>query len=692
MGTVLTVDLGSANTVAVVAATGERPRVVEVDGSVTMPSAVFAAPESGLVVGREAVRRARTHPARFEGTPKRRVDDGTLLLGDREVTVVDAFAAVYARVAGEVGRQLGDASIDVVRLTHPARWGRFRRSVLVDSARRAGWPEVVLVPEPVAAAAYFAAERAGLGVGDALAVYDLGSGTFDVAVVERTSTGFQVLAEDGLADFGGADIDQALFDHIGTQLGRRDPAAWQRIAHPETTADRRAQRALREEVTAAKEALSQHQVTEIPLPEPFDEIMVTRGELESLIADPIRRSVGVLSATIRAAGRSPQRIKGVFLVGGSSRVPLVAQVIAAELGVVPISLDQPETTVALGAHHLAVHHLAVADRDPLPEPTPEPGPAAMAPVLPAALAPEPEPVSATGPVFRTIPHAAPTSAQTGPLDGDLFPQLAALPGTPALVGDTEAPKTVDHQWLVAAAVLVLVAIGFSVHDIADFAGSSSDRVGIGIALYVAACLVGSTGIALLIRNHRLAPSLLTVASGLWLIALHFPHRESIVYWGLVAAVAATAAAHHHAWQRRLPTRTEGAVLIFVSACCSLATLWIPYLLAGILLLASGVLYVRGVKWATNLAMLPMSLLLVGVALYVYADAETKTSLLLPESLQRDHIDIPAPFEATHNIKGELVLTAIPVLFLFSFVVLMLLARSSQLEQAHQRKLKEDADL
>src|SRR3954447_10602016 len=91
---VLSVDLGTSNTVAVLSAHGRPPRVVEVDGSATMPSAVFASEDGGLVVGRDAERRAGLDPSRFEPNPKRRVDEGTLLLGDTVVPVTDSFAAV----------------------------------------------------------------------------------------------------------------------------------------------------------------------------------------------------------------------------------------------------------------------------------------------------------------------------------------------------------------------------------------------------------------------------------------------------------------------------------------------------------------------------------------------------------------------------------------------------------------------
>ncbi len=100
MSAVLSVDFGTSNTVAVLSAHGRPPRVVEVDGAAGLPSSVFAAEDARLVVGREAERQARLEPARYEPNPKRRVDEGALLLGDRVVPVTDAFAAVLGQGRG----------------------------------------------------------------------------------------------------------------------------------------------------------------------------------------------------------------------------------------------------------------------------------------------------------------------------------------------------------------------------------------------------------------------------------------------------------------------------------------------------------------------------------------------------------------------------------------------------------------
>ncbi|WP_053718797.1 Hsp70 family protein [Saccharothrix sp. NRRL B-16348] len=391
---VLSVDLGTSNTVAVLAAHGRPPRVVEVDGSATMPSAVYCEEDGTLVVGRDAERRARLDPARFEPNPKRRVDDGVLLLGDNVVPVTDALAAVLRRVLDETTRQLGGEAVDEVRLTHPAQWGPTRRNVLLSAARLAGVTgEIVLVPEPVAAASHYAS----LSVGQALAVYDLGAGTFDVAIVGATQSGFTVLAEDGLQDLGGLDVDQALLEHVGRQVSHRDPAAWQRLLRPESTADRRARRTLQEDVRAAKESLSRHAHTEVPMPEPFEDVLVNRSDLEALVRPSMMRSVELLESTIRSTGMAPNQLAGIYLVGGASRIPLVATMIGEQVRIVPTSLDQPETSVALGAHHVPKNGVTPRSQEPA-RPT-EPDTVVTKPVTPPSGTYQPNPaVSGAHPV------------------------------------------------------------------------------------------------------------------------------------------------------------------------------------------------------------------------------------------------------------------------------------------------------
>jgi actin-like ATPase involved in cell morphogenesis len=459
---VLSVDLGTSNTVAVLSAHGRPPRVIEVDGSATMPSALFAADDGNLVVGRDAERRARLDPARFEPNPKRRVDEGTLLLGDVVVPVTEALGAVLRRVADETSRQLGGAKPDEVRLTHPAQWGPVRRNVLLAAARLAGMgTNLVLVPEPVAAAAHFASfPGQQLGPGQALAVYDLGAGTFDVAIVAATQTGYVVLAEAGLPDLGGLDVDQALLEHVGRQVSIRDPARWQSILRPESTGDRRAQRALREDVKAAKEALSRHPQTEVPLPEPFEDVLVTRVELEALIRPSLLRSVELLASTIRSTGMTPDRLVGIYLVGGSSRIPLIATLIAEQLRVVPSSLDQPETAVALGAHHITAEGVSLRTGNIGPQAPPTGG--FRQPVMPPPMPQQqPAPLSrapVAGPPSAPTPVATPQSPALGnPVMG--LPSTAAFPAQPPPPPAGGGGRRKIMLGVAAVVALAIVAVG-----------------------------------------------------------------------------------------------------------------------------------------------------------------------------------------------------------------------------------------
>ncbi|NHD16638.1 MULTISPECIES: type VII secretion-associated protein [unclassified Actinopolyspora] len=341
------VDFGTSSTCTVVSRDGGEPHVVAVDGQPLVSSAVFAAEDGALFVGQEAERQAAVDPARFEPHPKRRIDEGELLLGETVLTVVDAVRAVLDRVVEEARRHAGGAGVDLLVLTHPAEWGAVRTDRLRRAAGGMG-SEVVLVPEPVGAAVFHSAGY-GLPEGAALAVLDLGGGTVDASLVRRSGDGFRVRATRGEPDFGGADIDQALLEHIGGIAEPSDPEAWRELVEGGDMVDRRRRRVLRQDVRGAKETLSRHSYTDVPLPPPFSDAHVTRSDLESLIVDSLGGVVELVREVLREGGVTADERAGVFLVGGSSRVPLVARLIHERLGTVPTTLDQPETVVARGA-------------------------------------------------------------------------------------------------------------------------------------------------------------------------------------------------------------------------------------------------------------------------------------------------------------------------------------------------------
>lgn len=341
------VDFGTSNTCTVASLDGGEPHVVVIDGQPLVSSAVFAAEDGALFVGQEAERQAAVDPARFEPHPKRRIDEGELLLGETVLTVGEVVRAVLTRVVDEARRYAGGAGVDLLVLTHPADWGAVR----TDRLRRAASgmaAEVALVPEPVGAAVFHSAGY-GMPDGAALAVLDLGGGTVDASLVRRSGDAFRVRATRGEPDFGGADIDQALLEHIGGVVDPSDPQAWRQLVEGRDMTDRRRRRVLRQDVRGAKETLSRHSYTDVPLPPPFSDAHVTRSDLESLVLDSLGGVVELVREVLREGGAAEDERPGVFLVGGSSRVPLVARLIHERTGTVPTTLDQPETVVARGA-------------------------------------------------------------------------------------------------------------------------------------------------------------------------------------------------------------------------------------------------------------------------------------------------------------------------------------------------------
>ncbi|MET7420393.1 Hsp70 family protein [Dactylosporangium sp. NPDC005555] len=347
-GFAIGVDLGTSNTVAVVRWPDGRTRPLLVDGAPIMPSGVFVDEHGRLHVGRDAARLAGLDPSRFEPNPKRRIDEPTVLLGDREIPTVDLLAAILAAVARAAVEAVGFLPTAV--LTYPAAWGTLRRDTLATAARRAGWPPVMLVPEPVAAARYFAdVLRRPVPVGSALAVFDFGGGTLDIAVVRNDNGRFTVIGSGGVEDLGGLDIDAALVEHLGQVIAGFAPATWEALRNPSTTTQRRDRRLFWDDVRGAKEMLSRTTVAPITVPGAEQAIHLTREELDRVVGPLIHRAVWETGSVIASAGLRGDQLAGLFLVGGSSRLPLAARRLHAELGIAPTVLEQPELPVAEGA-------------------------------------------------------------------------------------------------------------------------------------------------------------------------------------------------------------------------------------------------------------------------------------------------------------------------------------------------------
>jgi len=400
--TLLAIDLGTSNTVAVLHSPDGRVRPLLFEGSPLLPSSVYATESRELVVGRDALHLSRLDPARFEPHPKRRIDDGWVLLGTTEVPVTDLLAAVFGRVVQEAVRTVG--ALPPAVLTYPAAWGQTRRSVLLAAAAKATIAVDRIVAEPVAAATYFTTVLGTrLPAGAKVAVFDFGGGTLDVAVLERTGAGLDVVAFGGLDDLGGLDVDAAIIEHVGTQLRSAAPQVWQRLAAGTDADARRDNALLWIDARAAKEMLTRTSAAAIHIPGYPAGTHLTRAEFDAFTGPLLHRAVAETARVLQSANTSPRDLAGLFLVGGSSRIPLVAQLLHRQLGVAPTVLEQPEIAVAEGALR-AVLPRPVAPARPVP-PLP-PGPAFPVSVPPGAIQPTsavPAPPPAAPPIAAPPP-------------------------------------------------------------------------------------------------------------------------------------------------------------------------------------------------------------------------------------------------------------------------------------------------
>ncbi|MEV4131840.1 Hsp70 family protein [Dactylosporangium sp. NPDC049742] len=439
----LGIDFGTSNTVAVLDPGDGQTRPLLFDGTPMLPSAACRDAAGALVVGRDAQHVGRGSPASFEPNPKKRVDDGEVLLGDAAVAVPELIAAVLRRTYDEALRTAGRPVTETV-LTHPAGWGGRRRDVLLAAARSAGLPSVSLVPEPVAAATYFVTVLGNeVPVGGIVAVYDFGAGTFDASVVRRTDGGFEVLAAEGILDAGGLDVDAAVFAYLGAVHGSANADAWARLNSPAADADRRAARTLWDEVRNGKEMLSRSAQTSIFIPLLEIDTTLGREQLETLARPLLDRTVAATRIALREAGVRPADLTGVFLVGGSSRMPLCATMLHQALGVAPVVIEQPELVVAGGSLRVGT---GTAAPEPATVPAPRPEPAGTLTLPAEPVTPPPPAVTSPAPVFTppappvTSPApVSPTPAPAATSPAPVFTPPAPPVASPAPAATSPAP-------------------------------------------------------------------------------------------------------------------------------------------------------------------------------------------------------------------------------------------------------------
>ncbi|MET8697974.1 Hsp70 family protein [Kitasatospora sp. NPDC004723] len=352
----MAIDFGTCFTTAAVrveqagtAASGVVVTAVEIENSRYLPSLVCLDDDGRLLTGRAAVQLAAQRPERAESHPKRALlRQSAVLLDGGEVATAELAAAVLARAADEARAQRGGTEPVRTVLTHPADWSPGDLDRLVEAARLAGLDAPELLPEPVAAARFHAAEVQAEGDGP-IAVYDLGGGTVDTAVLRREGSGFRAVAVAGDPDFGGRDLDQALFELLRDRALDLDPEPWQRLWGDRTPASAHQRSQLARELTLAKESLSSTGTVYLAVPGYPEPFVVQGGEYRAAVTPALTASIVLLERTVARAGLTPAELGAVVLCGAASRTPPVADLVAARLGRIPDLAADPKAAVALGA-------------------------------------------------------------------------------------------------------------------------------------------------------------------------------------------------------------------------------------------------------------------------------------------------------------------------------------------------------
>ena len=412
----LGIDVGTSFTAAAVHRTGGA---VEVAGlgpiADNIPTVLYLGDDGPMLVGDAANRRASIDPPGAAREFKRRMGDPTPLILR---TSPFSAEALMGRVLDHVVQRVADRERGLPRhlvATHPANWGPYKLELFEQSLRMVDVPSSLL-PEPQAAAVAYAAQTR-VAAGSIIAVYDLGGGTFDAAVLRKTETGFEMLADSvGIEHLGGVDFDEAIFQYVRQAVGNRWPS------DPDDPSLPAPMLHLRRSCTEAKELLSTEQTASIPvmLPGVDTTVVLQRSEFEHMISPRIDDSVLALHTALGAAGVGAEQLAAVLLVGGSSRIPLVGSMLRERFGPIVATDVDPLYAVARGAAIVAATR-ADSDRvvsmpisieppvqaPPAPPPAPVAMPVAGPEVSIAPPAPPPAPVPAPVAAYEPPPAPAP---------------------------------------------------------------------------------------------------------------------------------------------------------------------------------------------------------------------------------------------------------------------------------------------
>jgi molecular chaperone DnaK len=371
----LGVDVGATFTAAAVTREAGVEMVVLGDQGVVVPSVVFAREDGTLLAGAAAAARAPGDPGRVAREFKRRLGDPTPVVLGGVPYPPAALLAALVRDAVAAAAEVEGGPPDRVVLTRPALWGPFRREQFEEVALLSGLDEALTTTEPEAAATYYASGSAASGRppaggpaegpaegtgeladGAVVAVYDLGGGTFDTTVLRAGREGLEILGTpEGVDQTGGVTFDEVVFRYVDEALDGAVGAL-----DPTVSAAAAALLRLRQDCTLAKETLSAQLEVTIPvfLPDQHLQVTLTRAEFERRIGPAVETTLDAVHRALRSAQVAPAGLAEVLLVGGSSRIPLIARRLAGEFGAPIRTSRHPKHAVALGAAIIAGRAIA----------------------------------------------------------------------------------------------------------------------------------------------------------------------------------------------------------------------------------------------------------------------------------------------------------------------------------------------
>ena len=341
------IDLGTTNSVVAVFEAGEPTVIPNAEGSRTTPSVVAFAKTGEVLVGEVAKRQAITNPDRTVRSVKRHMGtDWSIDVDGKGYTAQEVSARTLMKLKRDAEAYLGQPVTSAV-ITVPAYFDDAQRTATKEAGQIAGLEVLRIINEPTAAALAYGLDKEGKD--ETVLVFDLGGGTFDVSVLEIGDGVFEVKSTSGDTQLGGDDWDQRIIDWVvktfkdteGVDLGK----------------DRMALQRLKEAAEKAKIELSQVAETQITLPfvtataegPKHLDLKLTRAKFQELTVDLVERCLGPLQQAMKDAGLDTSDIDHVILVGGSTRMPAIYDLVKDFTGKEPHRGVNPDEVVAVGA-------------------------------------------------------------------------------------------------------------------------------------------------------------------------------------------------------------------------------------------------------------------------------------------------------------------------------------------------------